>query len=148
MTLSSWYFGSESVYFDIFHTDLKLQRFKIIIKPDLSDVSLYFINMSEIMSDDLMKLLGTGGSCARSSCDRIYDGYMICEGALVYFWSNWNTRFQPEMLYTGLILTSAPFTNAVMGWNERIQPIHSLCPASGRFVYCTDGSDVVVADLF
>ena len=138
MTVSSWYFGSESVYFDILYTDSKIRRFKIIIKPDLSDASFHVINMSKIISDDLNKSLG--------AC-RHYDG-RICEDALVYFWNN---RFGTEVLYTGLILTSAPFTNIVTRWDERI---NSLCPTSGRFVYVTDDDDgnfvrrIVVVDLF
>ena len=137
MTLSSWYFGSESVYFDIFYTDSKLQRFKIIIKPDLSDASLHVINMSEIISDDLMESLDVYHVCEK---------YQICEDALVYFWNNrmtWGT-------YTGL--TSASFTNVVTRWDENFD---SLCPTSGRFVYCIydvyggfTNNRIVVADLF
>ena len=137
-TVSPWYFGSwESVYFDILYTDLKLQRFKIIIKPDLSDASLHVINMSEMISNDLMKSL---------DAYRIRDG-RICEDALVYVWNN---RFGTQIQYTGSILTST-HTNVITRWDERI---YSLCPASGRFVYCTDDDDgnfirrIVVVDLF
>ena len=123
MTVSSWYFKScESVYFDVLYTDSKLQRFKIIIKPDLSDASLHVINnMSEIVADDLME------SLAFKFCE----GYRICEDALVSFWTNhemWGA-------YTGL--TSAPFANVVTRW-DGLGRVDSLCPASGRFVYCTE----------
>ena len=122
MTVSSWYFGSwESVYFDVLYTDSKLQRFKIIIKPDLSDATLHVINMSEIIADDLMESLAF----------KICEGYRICEDALVSFWNNhkkWGA-------YAGL--TSAPFANVVSRWNG-LGYVDSLCPASGRFVYCTD----------
>ena len=138
MPLSSWYFGSESIYFDILYKDSKLRRFKIIIKPDLSDVSLHFINMmSEINSDDLMLNL---------EIQNVHEGHRICEDTLVYFWNNrltWGA-------YVGL--TSAPFTNVVTRW---VGYVDSLCPTSGRFVYWTDGGDesfinyrIVVADLF
>jgi hypothetical protein len=141
MTVSSWYFGSwESVYFDILYKDSKLQRFKIIVKPDLSDVSLHFINISEIISNDLMRF---------SYPYNIYDGYMICDDALVCFWNDRNDlNSNAWRAYTGL--TSAPFTNVVTRCNGEID---SLCPASGRFVNCTYDSDgnpirIDIADLF
>ena len=139
MTLSSWYFGSESVYFDILYTDSKLGRFKIIIKPDLSGGSLHGLNMTGIISDDLMETVGIDDGC--------YEGYQICEDALVYFWNNrtsetWGT-------YAGL--TSAPFTNVVARcqWTGNFD---SLCSTSGRFVYCINdrftNNRIVVVDLF
>jgi hypothetical protein len=144
MTLSSWYFGSwDSVYFDILFRDSKLQRFKVIVKPDLSDASLQFINTSEITSDDLMKFL-------EAYRDINHDGYRICEDALVNLWNNSFTSNFVNMsgAYTGL--TSAPFTNIVTRWDGEVD---SLCPTSGRFVYCTDSDDgdggptVIVADF-
>ena len=55
MTVSSWYLRSwDSLYFDVLYRDSKLQSFKIIIKPDLSDASLHVINISETISDDLI----------------------------------------------------------------------------------------------
>ena len=144
MTISSWYVGSwGSVDFEIFHTDSKLQRFKIIIKPDLSDASLHLINMSEITSGDFLESLKVSRE----------EGYRICEDALVYFWSN---RFMTWGVYVGL--TSAPFTNVVKQWSE-IFDSFSLCPTSGRFVYINSGgvfgtpslinsSGIVVVDLF
>ena len=145
MTVSSWYFGSgssESVYFDFFYTS-KIQKFKIIIKPDLSYASLHVINrISELISDDLITSLGRYSTCKDQ----------ICEDALVYL------RNIPSRKtlggYAGLILTSAPSFNVVMQWNGSVE---SICPASGRFVYwprCRDGertfsrSRIVVIDLF
>ena len=141
MTVSSWYFGSlDSIYFNVLYTDSKLQRFKIIIKPDLSDASLHFINMSEFISDDLKNSL-------EAYRIQVCDGYRICEDALVWFWNNpsrktWGT-------YTGLTSTPSPLTNVVTRWNGQVE---SLCPTSGRFVYCTDDGfirrRIVVVDLF
>jgi hypothetical protein len=142
MTISPWYFGSrdrESVYFDILYKDSILQRFKIFIKPDLSDVSLHFIYMSEIISNDLMNAL--------LEAYKICDGYMICDDALVYFWNN----LKRWRAYAGF--TSAPFTSLITRWNGYI---NSLCSTSGRFVYLShsytnDGdcsSTIVVVDLF
>jgi hypothetical protein len=159
MTVSSWYYRSwESVYFDFlyysdsspsepwpnspefldfFYNGSKLQRFKIIVKPDLSDVSLKVINIPEVVSVGFMKSLAS---------NRVCEGYRICEGAFVCFWKDRTTWGA----YTGL--TSAPFTNVVTRWNGSTD---SLCPASGRFVYCTDNGDesfittrLVVVDLF
>jgi hypothetical protein len=155
VTGCTWYLRPwESVYFDIFYTDSKLQRFKIIIKPDLSDASLHFINTTETISDDFMK---------STKAYKVCDGYRICDGALVYSWDN---RFEMWGAYTGL--TSAPFTSVVKTWgaysgstsaplnNVRRWSVHSLCPTSGRFAYCIanegDGSfiggRIVVVDLF
>ena len=93
--------------------------------------------MSEIVSDGLMKSLKSYTYC---------DGFRICEDALVYFWNNRKTWG----VYAGSI--SAPFTNVDTRWNGQVD---SLCPASGRFVYCTDNGDgtyinklIVVVDLF
>ena len=105
----------------IIRTQKKLQRFKIVIKPDLSDASLHVIDTSEIISDDLMEAL------KRYQSYDVCEGYQICEDALVFFWNDrmtWGT-------YTGL--TSAPFTNVVTRWDGNVD---SLCPTSGRFVYC------------
>ena len=133
ITLSSWYFASlESLYFDLY-ADSKLQRFKIVVKTDLSDTSLQVINRSIIVSNALKKTLESYNGC---------DTYMICEDALVYFCNHDKTW----VAYAGL--TSAPFTNIVTQWNGHI---HSLCSTSGRFVYLDhdDGSKrIVVVDLF
>ena len=132
----SWYFGSwESIYFNVLYAGSKLQRFKIIIGPDLSDASLHFTNISEIILDDFVE------SLQAYKITGVHDGYRICEDALVYFWSS------TLKTYTGLISTPAPFTNTVTRWNKCID---SLCPASGRFVYCSDEYDgnLVVVDLF
>ena len=120
-TVSPWYFGSESVYFDIIYKRSRAQRYKIIIKPDLSDASPHIINMSGTMSGDLRK--------PWSGPPFVCDGYRICEDSLV-FWNSRSMRASDE----GIILTSTPFTNVVARWNERID---ALCPTSGRFVYCT-----------
>jgi hypothetical protein len=141
LTVSSWYFGSwESVYFDILYTDSILQRFKIIVEPDLSEVSLHFINIFEItgISNELV-------TSSYGNRDRICRGYMICDDALVYFW---NGR-KMGRAYTGL--TTAPLTNFVTRYNGQIE---SICPTSGRFVYRTDDRDhdnrrkIGVVDLF
>jgi hypothetical protein len=126
ITLSSWYFGSwESVYFDLFSTDSKIQRFKLIIKPDLSDASLHFINMSEITSNDLKTAIAALW---------LSDSYRICEDALVIFCDH----YKKGGVFTGL--TSAPFTNVVTPW--KFKRARSLCPTSGRFVYCAYVDDV------
>ena len=136
MTVSSWYFGSlESFHFDILYKDSKLQRFKIIIEPDLSDASLHVVDMSEMFSDDLMESLET--------IYMLCEGYRICEDSLVCFW-NLNNR-GTWGAYTGLM--STPFTNVVTRWT-RNEHLKSLCPTSGRFVYCADDGKIIVADLF
>ena len=138
MTVTSWYFGSESIYFDIFYTDSKLLRFKIVVKPDLSDASLHFVKEINNISDGLMKSL-----CSLSLSHS--EGYRICEDALVYVWSYY---LKPRTwgAYTGL--TSAPFTNFVTQWKGYVD---SLCPTSGRLVHHAENGSrarIVVVDLF
>jgi hypothetical protein len=135
MTLSSWYFGSgslESVYFDFFYTS-KLQRFKIIIKPDLSDASLHVISISEFISDG--SITSTRRHIARD--------YKICEDSFVYLRNNLNST---STEHAASILTSAPSSNVVMQWDGHVD---SLCPTSGRSVYWAHwGRRIVVVDLF
>jgi len=134
-TLFSWYFGfeEETVYFDMRNT--QIQRFKIIIKADLSDASLHVINMPEIFSDGLKEAF-EGFS--------IHEGYRICDDALVY---SWNNRSR-ETWGTCAVLISAPFIKVFTEWDGQFK---SLCPASGRFV-CRDRekrkAPIVVVDLF
>lgn len=152
MTVSSWYFGScESAYFDMLHTNSKLKRFKIVIKPDLSDASLRVINTYNI-ANDLMDSL---------SFIRFCGGYKICEDALVYFWYNGHktggeyagstfvpltknvTRWKFGLVHSAI---SATFANDDTRWDGHI---NSLCPTSGKSVYSTDdGKGIVVVDLF
>jgi hypothetical protein len=137
MVVNPWYHGSRaSTYFDILYGDLILQRFKLIIEPDLSHGSLQLINMSEFSStDDIFKLYRV--------C-----GYRICEDTLVYFWNDTSKVWRA---YVGS--TSAPFkfSNVVTQWNGHID---SICPASGRYVYRTYDGDgnigrsIFVVDLF
>ena len=136
MTISSWYCGSESVYFDVNYTDLKLRRFKIVIKPDLCDASLHFVKKKkENILNNLVKPFDPISDC---------NGYRICEDALVYFWYDRSEEIWG--VYAGL--TSAPFTDFVMGWKGSAE---SLCPTSGRFVCHTETDDmgrIFVVDLF
>ena len=136
-TLSSWYFGSgflESVYFDFFFTS-KIVKFKIIIKPDLSDASLHIINTSECITDDIIKSVAQFSYCK----------YKICEDALVYLQNLSSRNYKTSGECDGFILTSAP-SYVLMRWKG---PVQSLCPSSGRFVYWPHRrSRIVVVDLF
>ena len=130
MLPSSRYFDCwESIHLGILFSDSKLQRFKIAIKPDLSDASLHFINKSEIVSSDLK----------RSGI--LHERYMICDNALVYFWNNEKSNWGA---YAGL---TSPPTNVVTRWNGCV---NSLSPTSGRIVYIDENRSgtIVVVDLF
>ena len=156
--VSSWYFGSrESLYFDMVYTD-SIQRFKIIIKPDLSDASLHAISDIYITADSIRDSM---------SFIRLCGGFKICEDTRVYFWYTYNNN-QYNMCHWGLCGRSTfnPFTSNVRRWNfGRIHPstsapfandvtrwdghINSLCPTSCRSVYSTDDcKGIVVVDLF
>jgi hypothetical protein len=139
ITVTPWYFDScESFYFDVLYTNSKLQRFKIIIKPDLSDSSIHVINMPEVISDKKVT--------SRLELDEDCPGhYRICDGALVYFWNN------PRLWETFTGMTSAPFANIFSRWilvNQVVEDVESLCPASGRYVYCDGNFKIFVVYLF
>ena len=113
MTVSTVF---ESLYFEVLYTDSKLQRFKSSSNSTSVIASLHsssLINMSGIISDDLMKSL---------------EIYRVCEDALVYFWY----IIRPMTWGTCWIVI---WRNGFNGY------INSICPSSGRFVYCTDDCD-------
>ena len=136
----------ESIYFDFFYSSSsKFQRLKLNIKPDLSDTSLQLVNISEFILDNPITSLGL-----TSIGQYRVSEYRICEDALVYFRNNLSRRTREE--YTALILTSAPFTNVLTVWDGYVE---SLCPTSGRIVYCPydrksplSNSRIVVVDIF
>ena len=137
MTATSWYFeSSESIYFDIIYADSRLQRFKIIIKPDLSDASLHVINsIPIIISNDLMESFMRYWT---------HQGYRICEDYLVCIWDDHDDTTWGA--YAGL--TSAPSTKVIAQMDGCVE---SLCPTSGRFVYRDNDEKLfrmVVGDLF
>ena len=130
-TISPWYSGSrESIYFDILRFDSKLDRFKLIVKPDLSEASLHLINASRLTPHEFDNISYSSS-------------YRICEETLSSFWQS-SSRCG---VHTGL--TSTPFPDsAVRYWITKHN--YSLCPASGRFVYLTLDDNifsVVVMDL-
>ncbi|KAF8804221.1 hypothetical protein BYT27DRAFT_7194654 [Phlegmacium glaucopus] len=142
--MSSWYFGSsQPLYFDMVHPrHLELQRFKIIIEPDLSDATLHFINTLQLTPRDSERLATPSTS-------------NICEDTMVSFWDTSDHCG----IYTGSILSHP--TNSVSHRDPYVVSMllpmdgrghsHSLCPASGRFVYL-DYSDgdierIVVVDF-
>ena len=114
-TTSSWYW--DSIYFDILHRNSKVHRFKLIVKPDLSDASLHIINTSDFTPPH---------------CDYVsLRNYRICEDNLVCFW----TRFEnnERRVFTGLTSAHFPEYVHIRHWMSRDG--RSLCPASGRFVH-------------
>ncbi|KAF8800465.1 hypothetical protein BYT27DRAFT_6832561 [Phlegmacium glaucopus] len=124
--MSSWYFGSsQPLYFDMVHPrHPELQRFKIIIKPDLSDATLHFINTLQLTPRDFERVATPSTS-------------NICEDTLVSF---------PDQcgIYTGSISLSHTTNTISQGDSyvvSMLLPVdgcgssHSLCPASGRFVH-------------
>ena len=130
-TISPWYSGSrESIYFDIVRLDSILDRFKLIVKPDLSGASLHLINTSKLTPDEFENI-------------SFPSSYRICEETLSSFWRS-SSRCG---VHTGLTSTHFP-DSAVRYWITKHN--HSLCPASGRFVYLTfddKNFSVVVMDL-
>jgi hypothetical protein len=126
--MSNWYFGSsQPLYFDMVHEGhLELQRFKIVIEPDLSDATLHFISTLQLSPRDSERLATPYTS-------------NICEDILVSFWDTSDHCG----IYTGTILPHP--TNTIshrdLSVVSMLLPVdgcghsHSLCPASGRFLY-------------
>ena len=145
-TISSWYFGSsQPLYFDMLCQESKLHRFKLIIKPDLSDASLHVINASEITPHDF--------NVVSFLC------YRICEDTLVSCWINHYHQNQNQRglgLYTGL--TSARSSNIISHGGPAAKMSlpkighhdfrHFSCPASGRSVLVDCRNSVFVLDFF
>ena len=142
-TMSSWYFTSHPLYFDMLCQDSKLHRFQIMLKPDLSTASLHAIKTSELGPHDFDYVT--------------FQHYRICEDTLVSSWFYENElrdRYQCGV-YTGL--TSARFANVISQGgpaakmllpDNRCKCLLYLCPVSGRFVLLYDHNSVAVLDLF
>ncbi|KAF8801190.1 hypothetical protein BYT27DRAFT_7342089 [Phlegmacium glaucopus] len=142
ITMSSWYFGSsQPLYFDMVHAGhLRLQRFKLIIKPDLSDATLHFINTLQLNAHDSEDM----GTPSTSN---------ICDDILVCFWDTFNQYG----VYTGSIISHP--TNTISHRDPSVLSMllpldgcghsHSLCPASGRLVHLDWGDidRIVVFDF-
>jgi hypothetical protein len=105
----------------------------LIVKPDFSDASLHNINSFELTHNYI-------------NLSEVFQCYRICEDTLVSFWNNYDDH--KCGVYTGL--TSALFSWD-WHWTASMDPTHSLCPASGRFVYFTSGGGdddgIAVVDL-
>ena len=147
-TISSWYFGSsQPLYFDTLCPGSKLNRFQIILKPDLSTASLHVINTFELTPHDFNYVS--------------FQDYRICEDTLVSCWSyydgGWGGPPSQCGVYTGL--TSARFADVISHGGPAAKMLlpeigsskylsHFLCPASGRFVLLDSSDTVAVLDLF
>ena len=83
-TVSSWYLrlrSLESIYFNFFYSSSsQFQRLKLNIKPNLSDASLWLINISKSILDNPITSLGL----TTIGHNRVSE-YRICKDALVYF---------------------------------------------------------------
>ena len=137
-TTSSWYFvSSHPLYFDILCRDSTRHRFRIVIKPDLSDASLQVINTCEPFPHDFNKI--------------ILQRYKICEDTLVSFWFDFSYSKQYGA-YIGL--TSSRFAHLISHASPAItvllsEYVHSACPASGKFVHLDNTSNrIAVHDFF
>ena len=140
-TISSWYFSSSHpFYFDLVaFLDSKLHRFKLIVKPDLSDASLHVINTSERTPYNFF--------------DTSFGSYRICEDTLVSWWIDHYPGGYRCGVYTGL--TSARFSDIIShGPVARVLlpdigcNYHPFsCPATGRFVLLARSNRVLVLDF-
>ena len=105
--ISSWYLGSrESIYFDILRSDLRLDRFKLVVKPDHSEASLHAINTS-ILTPRNFEIVSLQASSR------------LCEDALVSLW-RWSDGVNYECgAYTESMSARLPATSpGVTGWSD------------------------------
>ena len=141
--ISSWYFGSSHpIYFDTLCAGSKLNRFQIILEPDLSTAYLHVINTSELTPHDFDYVS--------------FQDYRICEDTLVSCWAYYDEARQYHSgVYTGL--TSARFSDVISHGGPAAKMslpdigrryLHVSCPASGRFVLLDSNNSVSVLDLF
>ena len=118
----------------------ELHRFKLVVKPDLSDASLHTI-ASELTPHNFN--------------DVHFHSYKICEDTLFSCWSDYFSDPYQCGVYTGLTVTSARSADVIsvppalkvllpdIGYWSRV----SWCPASGRFVLLLRGRTVAVLDF-
>ena len=139
-TTSSWYFGSSHpLYFDMLCRHSILRRFKLIVKPDLSDASLHVINPSQLTP--------------RKFEDVHTQSYRICEDTLVFCWTDDAYEFECGV-YTLTFAHSANVTSHGGPTFKMLLPYigpdyrYFSCPASGRFVGLDSSKNVVVHDFF
>ena len=143
-SIRSWYFDfSHPLYFDRLCQDSNLQRFQIILKPDLTSASLCVINTAEVTSHDIDHVT--------------FEDYSICEDTLVTCWTYSDSdRDQHQCgVYTGL--TSPPSANSISHGGpvaKMLLPniwdhcVLFLCPASGQFVHLDYETNVIAVLRF
>ena len=127
--ISSWYFGSCDIYFDTPCANSKYHRFKVVVKPDLSDASLYYIDTFEFPHRDNALLWQP----------RFSQAYRTCEDSPVPCW-----------LGSGLKCGRLTSTTLSPGLISNFPLVGSLCPASGRFAFIPNSyycSDITVVDF-
>ena len=137
-TITSWYFGSwDSIYFDLLLRDYTIERFKLIVKPDLSDASLHVINTFKL--PPLIRF--------QYFKHYAYLNDRICEDTLVSFWGSSIYRCG---VYAGLKSAEVDLMYMIDGYSS----YSSLCPASGKLVYHSyygngydDWDIIVVVDI-
>ena len=139
-TVSPWYFcSSHPLYFDMLCQGL-LHRFKLIVKPDLSDASLHVINTFQRTTHNFDYTS--------------FESYRICEDTLVSCWEYFPGPYHCG-LYTGL--TSARFADVISHDGPATRMLLSdvgcdfrlfSCPASGRFVVLDNSNNIFDLNLY
>ena len=133
-----WYAGSsQSIHLGVSTEDLNIHHVEIVIKPDLSDISLHVIHTWQ---------LAPGFQPLLRHQYHIFEDYTHVSQAYVMNDRKgkmhiWSTSSRPPNVISPespIILTlSLP----------RVYAITSSCPASGRFVYVNFSHKIVVLDF-
>lgn len=147
-----WYFGSSNpLYFDLLRHNSTVDRFQIMLKPDLTSANVQFINSVNPICND-SKLDTTRDEyrlCEDSlfSC-RIYDNYPL-DGFSRYQNLRAIQGFKPNRFFA--VSNGSPARQVVLPHDWHHTYSLSSCPASGRFVahlVSDENEKLIVFDFF
>jgi hypothetical protein len=146
--MPSWYFGSSSsIFFDLLRHDSTVDRFKIMLKPDLTSAYVQFIDSVNSIRDD-------------SKFDTTADEYRLCEDLLfscrIYDnypldgWSRYRNLHDNEHNRCFAISNGGPAGQVILPYILHRTYSLSSCPASGRFIVrlVSDDEKLLALDFY
>jgi hypothetical protein len=137
-----WYAGpSQSIHLGVSTELVDLHNVEIVIKPDLSDISLHVINTCQLTSD-FYNILRPQYHIFEDHT-HVSEGYVVANGIYrIYIRS---TSSPPP----DIISPESPIFLKLSLPGLRALRISTSCPASGRFVYFPRNTDrqIVVVDF-
>jgi hypothetical protein len=141
-TILDWYAGSsQSIHLGVSVEDLNIHDVEIVIKPDLSDISLHVINTCQLAPDFRTILCPQYQYRILEDHTHVSEVYARKDESRIYIRS---TSSSPPNIISPespiILKLSLPGLGA----------LSTSCPASGRFVYFPrdDYFEIVVVDFF